>query len=225
MPTPVQFKAPFYPQSYYHVIFRSVDGVMLFITEENRGFFLQKFSLFLHPVCTCLAYCLLENHVRFIVHIKSAPSLKNFLLSIAEEARTVSMKKFLTEPDREEIIDEILERQANRLMVSYANAYNKRFFRKGNLFQSPFRRVEIKEESHLQQAIIYTHANAQKHGLIKDFKDYRYSSYWEILNDNRANVQINEALQFFGGKEQYIKIHQKQVDHFYNKDWPNSKLE
>ena len=77
----------------------------------------------------------------------------------------------------------------------------------------------------MQQAIIYIHANAQKHGLIKDFKDYKYSSYWEIINDITSNVQVNDVLQFFGGKDQFIRTHQLQVDHFYNKGWPSSKLE
>jgi putative transposase len=99
------------------------------------------------------------------------------------------------------------------------------FSRNGTLFQSPFRRVEIKEDAHLQQAIIYVHANAQKHGLIKDFKDYQCSSYWEIMYNNSMNVQVDKVLQFFGNKECFKSIHQQQVDHYYNKGWPSSKLE
>jgi putative transposase len=225
MPTPVQFKAPFYPQGYYHIVFRSVDGVMLFKTEENHDFFLKKYSFYLNPFCTCLAYCLLDSHVHFVIRVKPEASLINSILAISEETRTVSMKKLLDEPNRKELIDEIFERQANRFMTSYANAFNKRFSRKGSLFQSPFRRVEIKEEAHLQQAIIYTHANAQKHGLLADFKDYKYSSYWDILYNTSTYVNVDEVFHFFGGKDQFINIHQSQVDHFYNKGWPSSKLE
>lgn len=225
MPTPVQFKAPFFPQNYYHIVFKSIDGVMLFFEEENYCFFLEKYSLYFNPFCTCLAYCLLDNHVHFIVQVKSELFIKNNILSESVEARTVVMKRFLNEPDNLGLIDEILERQASRFMTSYTNAVNKRFYRNGNLFQTPFRRVEIKEDAHLQQAIIYVHANAQKHGLIRDFKDYKYSSYWEIIKDNPLNVQVEEVLKFFGGKEQYIKTHQEQVNHFYNKGWPSSKLE
>jgi hypothetical protein len=225
MPTPAQFKAPFYPQKYYHVIFRSVDDVLLFKTLDNRVFFLNRFSNYLHPVCNCLAYCLLNNHAHFIIQVKSRVSLKAAILSTSEEFRTFSMKKFLEKPVKDEMVGEMLERQVNRFMVSYANAFNKMFSRKGTLFQSPFRRVEIKEDAHLQQAIIYVHANAQKHGLIKDFKDHQYSSYWEIMNDNSVNVQVNEVLQFFGNKERFKTIHQQQVDHYYDREWPSSKLE
>jgi putative transposase len=225
MPTSIQFKAPFYPGGYYHIVFKSNDGVLLFATEENRSFFLQKFSLYFHSVSDCLAYCLLDNHVHFIIHLRTGPSLQNCISSIVEEARTVSMKRFLIDPNNVNIIEEVVERQVNSFMASYANAYNKTRSRKGSLFQSPFRRVAIKEESHLQQAIIYVHANAQKHGLIRDFKDYKYSSYWEIIKENPLNVLVEDVLKFFGGKELYIRTHQEQVDHYYNKGWPSSKLE
>jgi putative transposase len=225
MPTPVQFKAPFLPQCHYHIVFKSVDGVKLFKTEENHDFFLKKFSLYLNPFCACLAYCLLDNHVHFVVQVKAITCLRESILAIPEEMRTESMKKSFDKSFGKEIVDEILERQVNRFMTSYANAFNKKFSRKGSLFQSPFRRIEIKEEAHLQQAIIYVHANAQKHGLVADFKDYKYSSYWEILYHTSAYVQVDEVLQFFGGKDQYINTHQSQIDHFYKNGGPSSKLE
>lgn len=225
MPTPAQYKAPFYTDCYYHVVFRSVDGVMLFRTEENRKFFLQKFSLYFQPVSSCLAYCLLDNHVHFIIQVKSAVSLRCCIASLSNETRTVAMKKFIDDHENEKLVGEILERQVNSFMASYANAYNKQGSRKGNLFQSPFRRTQIKEDAHLQQAIIYVHANAQKHGIINDFKTHKYSSYWEIIKGDPLNVRVDAVLQFFGGKEQFIKLHQLQVDHFYKNGWPSSKLE
>jgi hypothetical protein len=54
--------------------------------------------------------------------IKSRVSLKAAILITSEEFRTVSMKKFLEKPDKDEIVGEMLERQANRFIVSYANA-------------------------------------------------------------------------------------------------------
>ena len=75
-------------------------------------------------------------------------------------------------------------------MTSYANLIKHAYDRKGGLFQSPFRRSLISDEIHLQQAIIYTHANAQKHGIIKDFRDYPYTSYHEIVAGYSGNVNV-----------------------------------
>jgi putative transposase len=224
MPTPSRYKSPFYPDSYYHIIFKCIDGLLLFQTTENHHYFLQKLSLYLNAVCDCLAYCLLNNHVHCIVHVKRKESLLNSIRTIVEENRTISMNRFLNEPEKEEHIDMLIERQINSFMVGYTNAINKVYNRKGNLFQSPFRRAEIKEESHLQQAIIYTHANAQKHGIIKDFKEYKHSSYWEVIHEVSTIVNVGKVLQFFGGKDKFIEQHRMQVDYFYNKGWPASKL-
>jgi putative transposase len=224
MPTPAKYKAPFYPDSYYHIIFKSIDGVALFRTEENFNYFLQKFSLYLHVVCDCLAYCLLSNHVHFVVHVKTKEALLDSILSITKENRTVSMSRFLDEPEKVDNVDALIERQINSFMVAYTNAINNIYNRKGGLFQSPFRRAEIKEESHLQQAIIYTHANAQKHGIIKDFKEYKHSSYWEVIHSVSTYVNADKVLQFLGGMDKFIEQHQMQVDNFYSKGWPSSKL-
>lgn len=119
----------------------------------------------------------------------------------------------------------MIERQANSFMTSFVSIQNKLLSRKGGIFQSPFRRSIINDDVHLQQAIIYVHANAQKHGIVKDFKDYRYSSYHEILSGYSANVCIESVLDFFGGKDSFIQIHKAQVDHFYANDWPRNTLE
>jgi putative transposase len=199
MPVPPTFKAPFYCDQFYHLVFESIDGLFLFRNHENRIFFLQKFLFFFRPVLTCWSYCLLDNHAHFIVHIKNALLFRQSLIEIPDTTRTVAMMKFLSNPEDEFTVDELIERQANRFMVSYANSYNKVYSRRGGLFQSPFRRSTIQEDGHLQQAIIYVHANAQKHGLITDYRNHLYSSYHEIINGASSIIDVPAVINFFGG--------------------------
>ncbi len=135
------------------------------------------------------------------------------------------MKKFLAAVQNDQLVDDLIERQVNRFMVSYANAYNKMYARTGGLFQSPFRRSKIENESHLQQAIIYVHANAQKHGLVSDYRLYGHSSYHESLSGNSLFVQTAEVLIFFGDTKNFIEQHEKQVAQYYGRNWPDSKIE
>jgi putative transposase len=225
MPTPEQFKAPFRFQCYYHILFRSIDGLVLFQTKDNYDFFLQKFVFFLNPVLDCFAYCLLKNHTHFIVQVKSKEEILASLFGIPEGAKTISMKRFISDAQNESYLDMLIERQINSFEVSYVNRINKVNSRKGGLFQAPFRCLEIMDEIHLQQAIIYTHANAQKHGIINNFSDYPHSSYQEILRKNSPVVNIKKVLQFFSDEKNLIKQHETQVQHFYSRNWPSSKLE
>jgi putative transposase len=115
----------------------------------------------------------------------------------------------------------MIERQVNSFLVSYANYLNNKYNRKGGLFQKPFKRIQICDDGHLQQAIIYSNANAQKHQLVNDFREYPYSSFNAVINYDYYFVDGKNV----GGIEKFIKIHEAQVEYFYGKGWPSSKLE
>lgn len=224
MPTPPEFKAPFHFNQFYHLLFRSIDGILLFNNEKHRGFFLEKFHRFTTNIFDLWAYSLLNNHVHFIIKVKLEEVIKLNLLKLSVEERTKPMIRFLEKPD-ETSFDEVAERHINSFMVSYANTYNNLIERKGGVFQQPFRRSLIAEEAHLQQAVIYVHANAQKHQLVSDFKEHPYNSYREILSGESFCIDCKAVIDFFGGQEKFINLHKEQVAYFYANQWPNSKLE
>src|SRR5882724_6484073 len=143
MPTPTAYKAPFLYGDFYHLVFKSIDDLLLFRCHDNKLFFMERFSFFLHSFLACWAWTLLDNHAHFIVRVREAEDIYHRLEAIPDEARTVSMKKLLSDTNRITDPDELIERQANRLMVSYVNAYNNMYKRKGGLFLSPFRRFAI----------------------------------------------------------------------------------
>jgi hypothetical protein len=60
---------------------------------------------------------------------------------------------------------------------------------------------------------------------VKDFASYKYSSYKETLQDGNTWIARKEVIDFFGGKEQFEKLHIAQVDYYYKNNWPSSKLE
>jgi putative transposase len=224
MPIPAQYKAPFEFTSHYHLLFRSIDGIPLFKSINEKQFFLEKWKRFTDFIFETWAYCLLENHVHIIVKIKSAEEIELGLTKLPNESKTKSINQFL-ETKTAELFETVAERQLNSFMVSYANTYNNIIERKGGVFQQPFRRSLIFEDAHLQQAIVYVHANAQKHGLIKDFQEHNYNSYHDIIDGNESIVNAEAVLTFFGGIEKFISIHNEQVAYFYKHQWPDSKLE
>jgi putative transposase len=195
MPIPEQFKAPFEFQKHYHILFRSIDGIPLFKTEKEHLFFLEKWKRFTDPVFETWAYSLLDNHTQFL------------------------------EKKEGSLIGPIIERQINSFMVSFTNTYNNIIERKGGLFQQPFRRSLIASDAHIQQAIVYVHANAQKHKLVKDFKMHRFNSYQAILDRNEVFINVAAVVIFFGGIGKFISIHSEQVAYFYKHQWPDSRLE
>jgi len=225
MPTPIEFKAPFYPGAFYHIVCKSIDGILLFIDPTEYRVFKDRLITFTGMCFEYWSYCHLPNHTHHIVKAREARELALFIEQLPGEERTLSMTSFLQDTADARLFDAVVLRQMNRFLVSFSNFINNRRKRKGGTFQKPFRRREIENESHLQQAVIYTNANAQKHNMVDDFKDYPYSSYTETLDGSSFILETEKVLDFFGGKENFIKTHEDQVDRYYRSSWPASKLE
>lgn len=224
MPTPEEFKAPFRYNQHYHVLFRSIDGVPLFKNDKERMFFLQKWNRFISIIAEVWAYCLLNNHTHFIIKTKTEEEVLTQLRQLNPEQITKAIDGYLKTPT-EEIFRSIMERQVNSFLVSYTNTYNNYIQRKGGLFQQPFRRLFINDEAHLQQAIICTHANAQKHGLVNHFSEHRWHSYYSVLNHDTDFINAAAVLEFFGGEQNFEQVHKQQIDYFYGQKEFDSPFE
>jgi len=122
-------------------------------------------------------------------------------------------KKFLL---KQISFEEALEFQWKDFFISYAMAFNNENNRQGALFINPFRRVEVADDAHFTQLIIYHHANILKHTGQKNFQQYPWSSYQSILSDRATHLKRNIVLDWFGGREQFIKIHQENAAYYYD---------
>ena len=111
--------------------------------------------------------------------------------------------------------NELIETQFNYLFVSYVRSFNKVYHRKGGMFNKPFKCIEVEDDFHFSQLIIYIHANPLKHHIMKDFTKYRWSSYKAIISNGRTLIKRNEVLKWFGGVENFIKAHEIQSDFYY----------
>ena len=117
---------------------------------------------------------------------------------------------------RDKDISLLIEMTFKRLFTLYAMAFNKMYHRSGNLFYRTFKRIEICRDEQFTQAIIYIHANAQKHKLVRNFIEYPWSSYHSILSDQPSRIQRGEVLDWFGGIAQFIKIHKEMAEYYYH---------
>lgn len=186
---------------------------MLFKNHFNRLYFLKRFSYFMDKVCTNNAFSLFNSEGQFVIQIHDRKVLNERITSIPVGYRTISMNEYLLDVDNDPSIGKLVERQINSFMVSYTLSFNKVYKRQGGLFQSPFRRSIIKDDRHLQRAIIYTHCNAQKHGLIRDFRNYPYSSYCKILSGHDSFVDVAAVIELFGGINNFIEQHRLHAEH------------
>ena len=100
------------------------------------------------------------------------------------------------------------------LFLSYSKAINKQTGRTGSLFQKRFKRMIIEDKDSLVRVTLYIHSNPLHHNIMKDFRSYQYSSYQTLISGEESNIRKEEALNWFNGLDNFIKLHEERIYEF-----------
>lgn len=167
----------FYSNNYYHIYNRGNNKEQIFFSPENYNYFLKKFDFYLSNYLDVFSYALLLNHFHFLIRVK---------------------------PNK---TSEELTSQFRKFFISYAKSINKQLNRTGSLFQKNFKRKNISNSNYLYRIILYIHANPQKHNIVTDYKQYRFSSYKSLVSDKTTKLKRDEVFELFGSRELFVKFH------------------
>ena len=181
----------FQPGNIYHVYNRANNKQLLFYSERNYLFFLEKMRKYITPNCSLLAYCLMPNHFHLLVYADGR------------------IKKPLS--DNSTITKNVLSEGVRLLLSSYTKAINKQEGRTGNLFQQKTKAKPLKSEGILlnnenrisqnyeTSCFDYIHLNPIKARLVSKASDWLYSSYNEYYgNPSNRLCDIEKGIELLG---------------------------
>lgn len=94
-------------------------------------------------------------------------------------------------------------------MNSYTRYINKKMNRSGTLIEGPLKRKKIKDENYFLHLICYIHRNPIHHGISINYSNYHYTSFHDFINSNKSFIEKKIVLERFGGRENFIKAHEK----------------
>jgi len=215
--------SPLLYDTYYHIYNRGTNGANIFIQERNYEYFLKLYEKHIVPVADTFAYCMLRNHFHVSVRIKSEeevlsvmkkPPVKNLKVSMPASKHDTQDSPASNDEDlkRKPLgFENYASQQFSNFFNAYAKSINIGYGRTGSLFEHPFGRVPITDDRQFWNVIAYIHQNPQKHGFVKDFRDWKYSSYGIILSEKRTSVNRAEVMKWFGSKEDYLSLHSEWV--------------
>jgi putative transposase len=183
----MQIKEPLIKGCYYHIYNRGVNKEDLFIDSSDYLNFLEQYSKTMGVVAETLAYNLLRNHFHFLIYLNEHTEVKR--------------------NDNKAMIVLDASKQLGHAFNGYAQRFNRKHDRCGNLFETSFRRKCIEDENDLTSVLYYIHANAEHHGLVKDFRDWQWTSYHSVLSDDPGIVNKEWVLDWFGGEEGFLQFH------------------
>lgn len=150
---------------------------------------------YIGPIADTYAYCLLPNHFHFLIRTKREEEIREAL------SHKVPFDKLVQNMSKQ------ISLQFSHFFNGYTQAFNKQQGRSGKLFELPFRRIKVTEASYFSRLVFYIHTNPQKHGLIDDFRQWKHASYQSLLSDRPTILKRKEVLDWFGGREAYVKFH------------------
>ncbi|MDN4166377.1 hypothetical protein QWY31_12775 [Cytophagales bacterium LB-30] len=189
------------PEKIYHIYTHANGSENLFRNEENYRYFLQRYAHFISPVAYTYAYCLMPNHLHFLVKIKGEVDLLEFFKSKVSNKDLTGFEN----------LSGLTVRQFSHLLNAYTKAYNKQYQRMGSLFVRAFKRKEINHDSYLTSVIHYIHANPVHHGFTKSIADWPWSSYQAYILDKPSALKREAVLEWFGGQHDFIRFHQQTI--------------
>ena len=171
--------------NFYHIFNRGNNHENVFIQERNYAYFMELWWKHTSQIAETYAYCLLKNHFHITGYIKN----------------------------KEDISTELKIKEPSQYFANFFNAYtrgvNNAMGRSGALFETPFKRIPVTNEKYLMQLIVYIHQNPQKHKFVEDFRDWNYSSCYDLIGNNPTQLQRDQVMALFGSREDFIRIHQE----------------
>ncbi len=184
-------------ETYYHIYTHANGSENLFRNTKNYLFFLKRYITFIPSIANTYAYCLMPNHIHFLIRVKSEKEIEKYFGKF-ETFQKLSFR---------------ISKQFANLFSSYTQAYNKVYSRKGSLFIPNFKKKEITSVAHLIKIIHYIHANPVHHGFTKAISQWQWSSHHAFLSQKSSLLKRDEVYEWFGGKDGYEDFHQKEIIH------------
>lgn len=179
---------PLIEENYFHLYNRGVNSEDIFKEHRNYYYFLEQYQYYCADVFDTFAYALLKNHFHLFVYVN-----ENVIVPRYDGKGNIRLNA---------------SKQLSHFFNSYTQSINKAYKRTGPLFESPFERKLVDDNSYFTDMIFYCHYNPQLHGFVKDFKDWEFTSYAHILSNNEMICSSQKVLGWFGNQEMFEKAHE-----------------
>lgn len=231
---------PLISGKFYHIYNRGINSCDLFRKDVNYEHFLMLYERFISPVADTYAWCLMKNHFHLLVRVKEdvVYRLSNADRSLDpvrfenEKWETVNLSA--STAGRPDSVDPERSSDSNNpngiikstdqpklpkphlhfshLFNAYSKYYNKREDRHGSLFERPFKRKLIENETYLKHVILYIHNNPVHHGFCTHPAEYPWSSYLSCISATPTKLNRGEVIGWFDDEANFKFMHNVEIE-------------
>jgi len=107
----------------------------------------------------------------------------------------------------------------NNIFSGYVQYYNRKYLRKGRLFQSPLQHIPINHDQYLIGLCIYIHYNPVKAGLVSRPEEWIYSNYLDWIDKRKSILFSKEIKEYYDiSTKDYIRMMDSYNQDHFEKD-------
>lgn len=193
---------PLITNHYYHVFNRGVEKRV--ILTDDREF--QRF------LATVIYYQRNKPEIRF-------SQASDEIREKTTQPKLVEILSYCLMPNHfhlllKQLEDNGISNFVRRTINSYTRYFNTKNKRVGPLFQGQFKAIRIQTNEQLIHVSRYIHLNPIVDYLVKDLRQYKWSSYQEYLGAKYKSLcNTSEVLNLFHSKAEYEKFVLDRVDY------------
>ncbi len=207
-------KIPLVENRIYHIVSRSIEKYRIFRNRKDyeRMKELLKYYQVKKPPFKYSLYLEIKD--------KEKIGRENFL----ENEKLVEIISYCLMPTHihlllKQVAENGISIYMGRILNSYAKYFNTKYKRKGPLWESRFKSIEVETKEELYHLTRYIHLNPVTAYLVENPEDWNFSSYKEFINEKGVNGKICNFEEFLEiNKDEYIdfvisrKDYQRELD-------------
>ncbi len=192
----------------YHICNKSIANFGIFQNSDNAGRFIRCLNYYNNkPVSLSLSK---------YEKIHGEYQNTNILLPYDEPESYVKFLSYCIMPDHYHLlvrinIPNLFSNYISNIENSYTRYFNIKFDRKGPLWQSRFRSVQIKTDEQLLHVSRYIHLNPTTNSLVSKPENWEFSSYNSLIANENIFQHITEIS--IRRRTQYKRFVENQIDY------------
>jgi len=149
-----------------------------------------------------------NRYLSFLFEYKNLYNFKLFSLVL-----TPTESHLLIEPSQQFTVSQIM----HDVNANYTKYYNKKYEKKGHLFEERFKAVLIEKKGLLLEITRFVHRIVLKENILTQLKDYKWSSYSSYLKTESdknilSNIDCDEVLNLLSSAENRSASYQQFVE-------------
>lgn len=194
---------PLVNDEFYHIFNRGVEKRSIFATTSDYEHFLRilNYYQFEGPKPRFSQFNRFQNFKleqnQKIVEIICYCLMPNHFHLLLRQTRDGGISEFM-----------------RKISDSHTRYFNTKYERIGSLFQGAFKAVRIESDEQLIHVSRYIHLNPSVSLLVKDLKDYPWSSYPDYIGTRNSKLCVKKPIiSFFKSKGDYEKFVLDQEDY------------